>query len=46
MEMGHRYRFIKTEYCDGGNLEDWLLGHPQEVDVCDIFNQVVMLHIY
>ena len=34
---------IKTEYCDGGNLKEYLVRHlneQQKIDIYDIFNQV------
>eukprot|EP00731_Ephydatia_muelleri_P019872 Em0012g697a len=41
VEMDQEYRFIRTEYCDGGNLKDWLQQHSRNVDVCDIFDKLL-----
>ena len=46
--MDQEYRFIKTEYCVGGNLVDWLnyqLSNHIPVNVSYIFLQVMTLYI-
>lgn len=45
VNIGDSYIFIRTEYCFGGNLKEWLLKHAQNVDVYDIFNQVFIFCI-
>lgn len=46
VKLDQEYKFIKTEYCAGGNLEVWLRRHPQNVDVRYIFNQVMTFHVF